>query len=136
MSYRLSDGTLIAKRVAGLPGEEVSLRGTRLFIDGREQTPPPSLAYLKYLPSAKLGTGKSIRCGDGEYIVLGDDARDSWDSRFEGPVHEKEFTGRPWLRIWPMGRFGFVQSMTVIDTRRSNSASAPWKCSPAWLWEP
>ena len=46
-------------------------------------------------------------CGDG-YFVLGDDTRDSQDSRFEGPVERRRIVGRVWLRIWPPRRIGWV----------------------------
>ena len=56
----------------------------QLVIDGREVACPASLD-IKYLRFGNLIEGKPIPCGDG-YYVLGDDLKDSDDSRFNGPV--------------------------------------------------
>jgi type IV secretory pathway protease TraF len=54
-----------------------------------------------------LTGGRSAECGRG-YYVLGDYTKDSNDSRYEGPVSPERIIGRPWLRVWPPGRMGFV----------------------------
>jgi hypothetical protein len=40
--------------------------------------------------------------------VLGDDSKDSQDSRWEKPVTRDAIVGRAWLVVWPLKRFGFV----------------------------
>ncbi|MGD9649044.1 MAG: S26 family signal peptidase [Pirellulales bacterium] len=52
--------------------------------------------------------GKPFACGDG-YYVLGDDSKDSDDSRFNGPVPTDDVLGRPWLILWPRDRAGRVR---------------------------
>ena len=47
-------------------------------------------------------------CGSG-YYVLGDDLKDSDDSRFNGPVPADRIMGRAWLIVWPMKRLGWVR---------------------------
>jgi signal peptidase I len=102
-----ADGLHVMKRVVGLPGEKVSLVNGHVCIDGREAPRPESLDGLEYLAVAKLFRGRQAECGDG-YFVLGDDTRDSQDSRFEGPVERRRIVGRVWLRIWPPRRIGWV----------------------------
>lgn len=95
------------KRVAGLPGENVQMLTLReLLIDGQPIEIPPSLNN-KYLRYGNLKDGKPLPCGDG-YYVLGDDLRDSDDSRFNGPTPATHVVGRAWLIVWPFARFGFV----------------------------
>jgi signal peptidase I len=101
------DGEKRMKRVAGLPGENIQMpeRG-ELWIDGEQIEIPRSLDN-KYLRFGNLIDGKPVPCGDG-YYVLGDDLKDSDDSRFNGPVTANRIVGRAWLVVWPFRRFGFV----------------------------
>lgn len=105
--FRNVEGFLVAKRVVGLPGDEVSLRDQRPIINGSLLPFPPSLSFLRYYSWGDLNAGKSVRCGDA-YFVFGDDSKDSADSRFDGPVAVEEIRGRAWLIVWPPSRVGFV----------------------------
>ncbi len=96
------------KRVVGLPGEQLQvLRDGQLVIDGREVNPPAELSFLRYLPVANIFGDKVFDCQDG-YYVLGDEAMDSDDSRYNGTVSLEEIIGRTWLIMGPADRRGFV----------------------------
>jgi len=96
------------KRVAGLPGENVQmLVHGELLIDGQRIECPPSLD-TKYLQYGNLLDGNPVPCGSG-YYVLGDDLKDSDDSRFNGPVPARRIIGRAWLITWPWKRSGWVR---------------------------
>jgi len=96
------------KRVAGLPGESVQMvRPGELLIDGQPVECPPALDH-KYLRFGNLTDGKPVPCGNG-YYVLGDDLKDSDDSRFNGPVPANRLMGRAWLIVWPINRLGLVR---------------------------
>jgi signal peptidase I len=102
------EGQKVMKRVAGLPGENIQMQDTgQLLIDGREVQPPPSL-NIKYLRFGNLIEGKPVPCGDG-YYVLGDETKDSDDSRFNGPVPAKRVIGRAWLIVSPCERAGWIR---------------------------
>lgn len=45
-----------------------------------------------------------------EYFVLGDNRNASRDSRMIGLIPRNNILGRAWLRIWPLGSFGFLGS--------------------------
>ena len=108
IAFTRDDGVQLMKRVAGLPGETVQLsEDRRLLIDGRPVTMPPSLPQ-KYLRFGNLLDGKPIACGEG-YYVLGDDLKDSDDSRFIGSVKPSRLIGRAWLIVSPWNRIGFVR---------------------------
>jgi signal peptidase I len=93
-----SQGLEVVKRVVGLPGERVRLRGGRLEVDG-EQVPEP---YL-YWP----GTGElDLRLGPAEYLVLGDHRAASTDGRDFGPVPADALLGRVRFAYWPPRRLG------------------------------
>ena len=107
VTLRNSEGIQVMKRVAGLPGENISLAHGQVCINGSAKPRPPSLGHLNYYAFGDLHRGKRASCGVG-YFVLGDDSKDSQDSRFEGPIDGKQIRGRAWLILWPPSRVGFV----------------------------
>ena len=108
IAYTRDDGVQLMKRVVGLPGETVQLSEDRhLLIDG-ERVEMPAGLDRKYLKFGNLFEGKPIACGEG-YYVLGDDLKDSDDSRFNGPVKPSRLIGRAWLIVSPWERFGLVR---------------------------
>jgi signal peptidase I len=107
ITFTNSAGEKRMKRVAGLPGESVQmLVPGELLIDG-ERIDIPSSLHRKYLRYGNLSDGKPVACGEG-YYVLGDDLKDSDDSRFNGPTSANRILGRAWLIVWPFTRLGFV----------------------------
>ena len=109
IAFRNAQGVQVMKRVVGLPRERVQmLRGGHILIDGQPIERPGPLAWLEYFPYGNLTSDKPpAECGDG-YYVLGDQSRDSDDSRFNGPVQPDQLRGRPWLILAPSQRRGFV----------------------------
>ena len=95
-------GVRVMKRVVGLPGERVALRNGTFLRDGTPVPRPPSLEALTYYAYGNLMNGATVACGGG-YFVVGDDSRDSQDSRFEGPLPANRILGRSWLVVWPPG---------------------------------
>ncbi len=108
ITFFTPEGDKRMKRVAGLPGEHVQMtRQGKLVIDGRQVDVPKSVD-VKYLSYGNLTEGKPVPCGDG-YYVLGDDLKDSDDSRFNGPLAADAIIGRAWLILWPKASFGWVK---------------------------
>jgi signal peptidase I len=95
------------KRVVGLPGETVALADGEVVINGTAAPRPQSIESIHYYAYGQLYRGRTGECGDG-YYVLGDDSKDSEDSRYEGPLKRKAIVGRAWLRVWPPKRIGLV----------------------------
>ena len=105
---RRDNGVKVMKRVVGLPGETIQVRqGGRIFIDGRPVDPPAGFDCPKYRPERNLRDDRAVDCGRG-YYVLGDDTKDSDDSRYTGPVPPEDIIGRAWLIVAPRSRVGFV----------------------------
>ena len=42
------------------------------------------------------------------FYVLGDDSKDSQDSRFEGTIAPQKILGRAWCVVWPISRMRWV----------------------------
>jgi len=96
------NGELLIKRVVGLPGEEVSIRDGRVYIDGRPLEEP-------YVSQATRGHYGPVRVPPLHVFVLGDNRGASNDSRVFGPVHRDQILGRAWLSYWPLDEIGVVK---------------------------
>lgn len=83
---------LLIKRVVGLPGDRLSLRGGHVVRNGR---PEPD-GYITPCRPASLpdcNFPQSIVVPAGEYFVLGDNRAASDDSRFWGPIERSWISG-------------------------------------------
>lgn len=90
------------KRVIGLPGERVEVRGGAVYIDGRALDEP-------YLSGANVTSGGDpVKLGEDEFYVLGDNRNNSSDSRSWGVLPRRDVLGRSWLRFWPPGKTGLA----------------------------
>jgi signal peptidase I len=99
------------KRVIGLPGETVEVRGRQVLVDGT----PLGEAYAHFTesplhpddPEYGLRSAGSIRDGwgpqvvpPGQLLVLGDNRDNSRDSRYWGFLPEDQVKGRALLVYW------------------------------------
>jgi signal peptidase I len=89
------------KRVIGLPGDVVSVVGTRVIINGKtlnEKYIAPQNQGNPYVPTVNLLIPPN------EYFVLGDNRAGSYDSRAWGCVPAANLIGRASLIYWPLGQ--------------------------------
>lgn len=90
------------KRIIGLPGETITLDGTRVIIDNP--------ALLKsfvldepYLAVENVGEDFLTRTLDeDEYFMLGDNRKASSDSRLWGALPAELIVGRAFVRLYPI----------------------------------
>ena len=89
--------TNIIKRVVGLPGDQIALRGTNLYVNGR-------LYHEKYSRYLRGGTTdlEPITIPNGHVLLMGDNRDYSKDSRFwDSPFLEIErIKGRAFIIYW------------------------------------
>lgn len=106
----------LVHRLVGLPGERVTIRNGRLWIDGREVLPPPSLNKLRYtldpMIIERFGNQEaSWQLGPDEYFVHGDNTDLSMDSRYTGPIKEESLQGVVVGIYWPPTRIRLLGLM-------------------------
>lgn len=90
------------KRIIGLPKEEVLIQDGEVFINRTKLSEHYLPLSLKTLPN-RLQT----LAGD-EYYLIGDNRRNSSDSRTWGPARRRDLIGRTKFIIWPPPSVGFV----------------------------
>jgi signal peptidase I len=93
-------GTFL-KRIVGLPGERIVERRGRVFVNGSPLREP----YVE--PARRDAVSGSWRVPRDAYFVLGDNRRESCDSRVWGAVPEQRLIGEVFVTYWPPSRFSF-----------------------------
>ena len=94
------------KRVVGLPGEEVQVKGGRVFVNGTALGEPYRTPTGEEVALARRDGAWSLSVD--EYFLLGDNRQDSLDSRAFGPVPRASVLGRVWYRSSQKGRTGII----------------------------
>lgn len=113
------------KRLAGLAEETLRIDPPRLFVDGNV----PTLSVFQRVMAAENGyqgysnassqgqpfpilgsPDDQYRVPFGHYFALGDNSYHSSDSRYFGPVPQKNVVGRGLVVYWPfIGRWGLIR---------------------------
>ena len=92
------------KRVIGLPGEVIEVKGGTVYINGRPLEEP----YIENRPAYSL---PPTTIPADHYFLLGDNRNASVDShnlQTIGPVPFKNFIGKAWFSYWPPKSWGGV----------------------------
>jgi len=90
------------KRVVAVGGERVEIVDGRVLVDDRPiDWPHPIIADNAHYPLTEVP--------ERMLFVLGDNRRNSEDSRFFGFVPLENVKGEAFLRFWPLERLGFIR---------------------------
>jgi signal peptidase I len=93
---------LLIKRVIGLPGEKIEIKGGKVYINEQPLEEP-------YLSSQAQRDMKATVVPPKHVFVMGDNRGFSNDSRSFGPVPLDNIVGRAWFSYWPLDRIGFIE---------------------------
>jgi signal peptidase I len=102
-------GGTFVKRIVGLPGDRVQVSNEGLVtINGR------TLDESSYVEAARRG-GQVGRwnVGEDQYFMLGDNRRQSCDSRVWGPLDEENIIGEVFAIYWPPQRVGLAAAVVA-----------------------
>jgi signal peptidase I len=87
-----ADNGFSVKRVVATPGESVCLKEGHVYVNGCKLLEPyleaGTLTFADSRPSDQV-----IRCGKDEFFLLGDNRKNSVDSRTYGPVPRRNILG-------------------------------------------
>jgi signal peptidase I len=122
--YQVPTDQFYIKRLVGLSGETLSITNRHLVVNGQELTaatprfanlynfdlskgePPPN-HYYGHEAIGELREGHSYSIPPRRYFVMGDNTRNSLDSRYWGGFPRDDVIGKAWFVYWPISpRFG------------------------------
>jgi signal peptidase I len=89
------------KRVVGLPGDTIAVRGGHVIRNGTPAREP----FARSCSGTECNLS-AITVPRGSYFLMGDNRGDSNDSRYWGPVPRDWIIGRAFASYWPIGRIG------------------------------
>ncbi len=140
--YPVDQKLHLVKRVVGLPGERIRMRGGRVLVNGKVIDEP----YAYYTPSRPNGfrddfpslleadpnvdlrwwirlrssvVDRDVIVPPNEYFVLGDNRNDSEDSRYWGFVPRSAIVGRPLVVYFTLPPVEEIQGRSVWARMRS-----------------
>lgn len=105
------------KRIIGLPGETVDIRGGLVYINGQPLEEP----YI----SAPPGYAGAWTLTAEQYFVLGDNRNSSSDSHSWGPLEKHYLIGRAVLVYWPPQQWGLVPHYNYSNVVVITPTTAP-----------
>ena len=97
----------LIKRVIGLPGETVVVKGSTVSIKNAANPEGFTLSE-PYLDPNDFGgiSDITVTLDEGQFFVLGDNRRVSADSRVWGTLPREDIVGRVFLRLYPFTQLG------------------------------
>ena len=106
LKFPLDTTRTFIKRIIGLPGETVILHGETVTIKNAAH-PNGFVLNEPYISDIhQTNSEETITLKPGEYFVMGDNRKESADSRYWGTLPADDIIGRPLLRIYPFNQIG------------------------------
>ncbi len=98
------------KRIIGLPGDQVMVKGGKVYVNGKILGESSYLASdIVTIAGEYLAEGNPVTVKENEYILMGDNRPHSFDSRNFGPIRKTKIVGRAWFRYWPISEVSVVK---------------------------
>ncbi|MEA5508357.1 signal peptidase I [Crocosphaera sp. UHCC 0190] len=94
------------KRIIGLPGESIEVKSAHVYVNGQRI----SEKYISEDPEYNYGP---VTVPPGQYLVLGDNRNNSYDSHYWGFVPKDKIIGKAFVRFWPFNRLGSLDQQPL-----------------------
>lgn len=101
--YPTNHKRFLIKRIIGLPGESITIEGSKVSIIKNDGT---NIQLEEEYLNGDFSTYGSWELSDDQYFVMGDNRRNSSDSRAWGLLDKDLIIGRTFLRLFPVTDIG------------------------------
>ncbi len=98
------------KRVIGLPEDTVEVKGGKVYVNNQVLTEK----YIGEAPKYQYGP---VTVPEDQYLVLGDNRNNSYDSHYWGFVPRKNLIGQAIVRYWPLNRLGGLNDQPFYNSK-------------------
>ena len=102
--YSEDDSQLFVMRVIGLPGESVAIKNEQVFVNGEPLDDPHAVFHGPLLRTPDIANIAPVFVPDNSFYVLGDNRRDTWDSRVLGPIPFADYYAKAHVIYWSRER--------------------------------
>jgi len=125
------NGFFYIKRLVGMPGDTLKIVDSKLYIRPRgdgvfhpatdfsdkfDRIYSGKGGYHGHIADGLLASGAEYTVPQNCYFALGDNSRNSLDSRYWGPVPRKNIIGRALNVFWPLTRrWGLIDTLEPLD---------------------
>ncbi|WP_312097850.1 signal peptidase I [Niallia sp.] len=106
--FHAPEGKDYIKRVIGLPGDTIEYRNDVLYVNGQAYE-EPYLEHNKQDINGPLTEDFTATVPDGELFVMGDNRRNSKDSRHIGTIGFDKIIGSTSVVYWPVSDLKIVE---------------------------
>ena len=96
------------KRLIALGGETVQIKEGDIYIDGKKIN-DPAIDNTYYYQKGQYGVEGPTVIPQGYCFVLGDNSKDSNDSRYWGFVPQEDIVGKAEFIFWPLNRIRAIK---------------------------
>ncbi len=100
------DEKYMIKRIVGLPGETVEYQNNDVLINGKAYKETFTNSETEDFTIQDLGYDV---IPEDMYLVLGDNRKDSLDSRTFGLISKNQIIGKAWIKIWPISKMKIIK---------------------------
>lgn len=106
ISLSYQDTKYLIKRVIGLPGEKIKIVDNKLYINDKIYEEKYIEENINYENFDLKDLGYDI-IPKNMYLVLGDNRKNSLDSRKIGLIKKEDIKGKIFFRFWPINKLKF-----------------------------
>ncbi len=101
------------KRIIGLPGDTVDIRGSQITITNTEH--PQGLSLNENFITHQSNDSIHVTVPSNTYFVLGDNRSGSYDSRGWGMLPKENIRGRALLRLLPLNSIDYLPAHVTYE---------------------
>jgi signal peptidase I len=106
-----ADGCEYVKRIIGVPGDKVMVKGGKVYLNGSELNQSFLPANFTTQPGQFNKEGTEQTVPEGQYLCFGDNRDHSRDGREFGPIKRELIIGKSFFKYWPVSAIGIVPTV-------------------------